>query len=156
LKHFFTKFLHNELSLCSDELVPLKDLIDRLKEEIDINKNIDVCLFRTGYNDKIILPNNLDYTIIKYRVGISFVLKSYITKKFIFNTIKNDNLNLSSKIYPNINFKKNIYNEDYYYYLKRLEYNFYNIVISPYICYFENTFPYSTNKTYERIYINLI
>ena len=84
-----------------------------------------------AYNNKLVLPNNYDKNIAKCRVGISFAIKSYITKNVLF------------------------YNNQYedYYYLKELEYKKYKIVISPYVCYFVNTQKYEINKKYERVYI---
>ena len=109
-----------------------KDYIDKLKEEINENNSIDVCIFRMIYENKFVLPSEFDKYIIKCRVGISFAIKSYIKDNILF-----DNNNY----------------EDYYF-LKELEYKNYKIVISPYICYFVNIDPYIINDKYDRIYIN--
>jgi hypothetical protein len=133
LRNIGFKYINNSdwIGFVDDDDFLSFDYIDRLKEEININNNIDVCLFRMGYDNKQILPNNYDRNITKCRVGISFAIRSYVTKNILFNTFEYSN----------------------YYYLKELEYKNYKIVISPYICYFVNAFPYSINKKYERIYI---
>ena len=119
------------IGFVDDDDILSNDYICKLKKEIKVNKFIDVCLFRMAHNNKLVLPNNYDKNIAKCRVGISFAIKSYITKNVLFNN--------------------NQY-EDYYY-LKELEYKKYKIVISQYVCYFVNTEYYKIDKKYDRVYI---
>jgi len=119
------------IGFVDDDDIISNDYICKLKEEIDLNKSIDVCLFRMAYKNNKILPNNYDKNISKCRVGISFAIKRYISK--------------------NVLFSNNQY-EDYYY-LKELEYKNYNIVISPYVCYYINTTKYEIYEKFNRIYI---
>jgi cellulose synthase/poly-beta-1,6-N-acetylglucosamine synthase-like glycosyltransferase len=114
-----------------DDDILSNDYINKLKKEIKKNKSIDVCIFRMGYSNKKILPNDYDKNIVKCRVGISFALRSYITKNILFNNNKYED----------------------YYYLKELEYKKYKIVISPYVCYFVNSNIYKIDKKFKRIYI---
>ena len=119
------------IGFVDDDDVLSNDYICKLKEESELNKTIEVCLFRMAYENNRILPNNYDKNISKCRVGISFAIKSYISKNILFS---------------------NNQFEDYYY-LKELEYKNYKIVISPYVCYYVNTTKYEIYEKFNRIYI---
>jgi hypothetical protein len=108
-----------------------KNYISRLKEEIKLNNNMEVCIFRMGYENKFILPRINDRNIIRSKVGISFVIKKYITE--------------------NILFSNNPF-EDYIF-LKTLQNKRYKIIISSYVCYFVRTKPYDCN-IFPKILIN--
>ena len=108
-----------------------KDYIEKLKEEININNNIDVCIFRMAYENGYILPSIYDKNIIRNKVGISFAIK-----KNINNTIL---------------FENNPY-EDYFF-LKKMQYKKYKILISSYVTYFVRTNQYET-KLFPKILIN--
>ena len=99
------------------------DYICKLKEEININKNMEVCIFRMGYENGAILPFKSDKNIIRNKVGISFCFKKII--------IEND---------FEIKFKDIPY-EDFIL-LKELQAKKYKIVISSYVTYFVRTLPY--------------
>jgi hypothetical protein len=105
--------------------------ISRLKEEIKINNNIEVCIFRMGYENQFILPTFNDRNIIRNKVGISFTIKKYISDKILF--------------------ENNPY-EDFLY-LKILQNNKYKILISSYVTYFVRTKPY-ISKIFPKILIN--
>ena len=102
------------------------DYICKLKEEININKNMEICIFRMGYENGAILPFKSDKNIIRNKVGISFCLKKFI--------IEND---------LEIKFKNTPY-EDFIF-LKELQTKKYKIVISSYVTYFVRTLPYKYN-----------
>ena len=104
--------------------------ISRLKEEININNTIEVCIFRMSYPNKFILPMATDRNIIRNRVGISFAIKKYISESIFF---------------------KDSYYEDFYY-LKELQMKKYKILISSYVCYFIRSKPYDCN-IFPKIYI---
>jgi hypothetical protein len=106
--------------------------IDYLLEEIEINKNIDICIFRMIDNTNII-PNKYIHGIIQDHVGISFAIKKNVSDKIKF--INSDR-------------------EDYLY-LKEAEYRLYNIIISPYVAYFVRMSPYNCDIL-DRKYINLL
>ena len=111
------------------------DYIDNLKLEIELNNNIDVCIFRMIDSHNTILPPKYNIGINKCNVGISFALRRNIINKVCF--------------------KNNKY-EDYYF-LKELEFKRYKIVISPYISYFIRSEPFNCielNKSLKRILIN--
>ena len=114
-----------------DTLSP--NYIDYLLEEIEINKNIDICIFRMIDKDKNITPNQYIHGIIENQVGISFAIKKNVADKIRF--INSDN-------------------EDYLY-LKEAEYRLYNIIISPYVAYFIKISPYQCDIC-DRKYINLL
>ena len=101
-------------------------------KEIEINNDIDVCLFRMAFEDDFILPSIYDTSINKTRCGISFAVKKDVA---INNKFQNSNF------------------EDYYF-LKKLEYKGYKIVISPYITYFVRIEPYDCIHCNKRIIIN--
>ena len=113
-----------------DYLYP--NYIQCLKKEIAQNENIDVCLFRMAFDNNFILPSIYDISINKGRCGISFAVKKDVATD---NKFENSNY------------------EDYYF-LKKLEYKGYKIVISPYITYFVRIEPYDCTKCNSRIYIN--
>jgi len=96
------------------------DYISCLKNEIKMNSNIDLCLFRMGFENGCILPSKFDKNIIRNKAGISFALKTKITEKIKF---------INSPF------------EDYIF-LKEVQNNKYKIVISSYVCYFVRTKPY--------------
>ena len=102
------------------------DYICKLKEEININENMEVCIFRMGYKNGTILPFKSDKNIIRNKVGISFCFKKII--------IEND---------FEIKFKDIPY-EDFIL-LKELQTKKYKIVISSYVTYFVRTLPYEYN-----------
>lgn len=107
------------------------EYIDNLKIEININKNIDVCIFRMAYSNGYILPTMIDRNIIKNKVGISFAIKTDIsTTNFFINDLFED-----------------------YIYLKKLENKKYKILISSYVTYFVRTLPYEC-KFFPKILIN--
>jgi hypothetical protein len=110
------------------------DYICKLKEEININKSIEVCLFRMGYENKTILPFKSDKNIIRNKVGISFCFKK--------NIIEND---LEIKF-------KNIPYEDFIF-LKELQSKKYKIIISSYVTYFVRTIPYEY-KFFPKVLLN--
>jgi hypothetical protein len=105
--------------------------ISRLKEEIEINNNIEVCIFRMGYENKCILPTKNDRNIIRNKVGISFAIKKYISQNILFNN--------------------NPY-EDFIF-LKEIQCKKYKILISSYVCYFVRTKQYECN-IFPKILIN--
>ena len=100
------------------------DYINNLKDEISKTDNLDVCIFRMGYENKFVLPEKKDKTIIRCKVGISFAFKKNILNKIFF--------------------KDELY-EDYLY-LKELEKNKYKIIISQYVSYFVKTKSYICDK----------
>ena len=110
------------------------DYICKLKEEININKNIEVCIFRMGFENKCILPFSSDKNIIRKHVGISFCFKQFIA----INDIE-------------IKFK-NIPYEDFIF-LKLLQSKKYKILISSFVTYFVKTKPYKCNF-YPKVLIN--
>ncbi len=116
-----------------DTLSP--DYINNLKIEDNLNNNLNICVFRMIDKYNNILPPKNDFGIHKGNIGISFAIKN--------------------NIFNNILFKNNNY-EDYYF-LKECEFKNYNIVISPYICYFVRSEPYDItefNENINRITIN--
>jgi len=108
-----------------------KDYIEKLKEEININNNIDVCIFRMGYEYGYILPSMYDKNIIRNKVGISFAIKKNINDTILF--------------------ENNPY-EDYFF-LKKMQYKKYKILISSYVTYFVRTNQYET-KLFPKVLIN--
>jgi hypothetical protein len=110
------------------------DYICKLKEEININKNMEICIFRMGYENKCILPFKSDKNIIRNKVGISFCLKKYIIDKESSNLFKNTPY------------------EDYLL-LKELQTKKYKILISSYITYFVRTKPFNS-IFYPKILLN--
>jgi hypothetical protein len=114
-----------------DYLCP--NYINNLKNEIELNKDIDVCLFRMITENNMILPFKNDKFIIKTHVGISFSIKKNVAKKYKFT---NNNC------------------EDYLL-LKKLELNNIKIVITPFIGYFVRIKPYNIDTgDYPRIIFN--
>jgi hypothetical protein len=109
-----------------------KNYINYLKEEINKNNNIDICIFRMAYENKIILPEKEDNKIIKTKVGISFAINLNIAKNFKF-----------------IN---NSY-EDYLF-LKKVELYGGKILISKYVGYYVRVEPYNIDEEFETILIN--
>lgn len=133
------KYVENSewVGFLDDDDTLSNDYIDCLKKEIYLSNNIDVCIFRMK-NINNIIPTNNDITITKCKFGIGFVIKKNISDNILF---KNDNY------------------EDYYY-LKELEYKGYNMVISPYVCYFIRQLPDNNindiENRFTRIYIDNI
>jgi glycosyltransferase involved in cell wall biosynthesis len=107
------------------------DYITKLKKEIEMNEDIEVCIFRMGYKNKYIIPTKDDKNINRFRVGISFAVKKYITEK--------------------VSFTNNPF-EDFIY-LKNIQYKKYKMVISSYVTYFVRTEPYES-LFYPKILIN--
>lgn len=105
--------------------------IEKLKSEINNYPNIEVIIFRMGYENKYVLPTIYDKSIIRNKVGISFAIKKNISDLILF--------------------ENNPY-EDYFF-LKRLEHEKYKILISSYVTYFVKTKAYET-KLYPKILIN--
>jgi len=105
--------------------------IEKLKEEISIKPTIEVCIFRMSDSKGNIIPNKLIKNIIKCNIGISFAIKSQLTKNYLFQNNKYED----------------------YIYLKNLEYKKHKIVISSYVNYFVRCKPYMT-EFYPKIYIN--
>lgn len=96
-----------------------KDYIERLIEELNINNQIEICIFRMKYENGYILPTKYDKSIIKNKVGISFAIKKNVAQNIIF---------------------KNNPFEDYMF-LKEAEINKYKILISSYVTYFIRSQP---------------
>ena len=113
-----------------DNLSPF--YISKLKEEIKLNPNLEVCIFRMGFENKCILPTKYDKNISRCHVGISFALKKYITD--------------SELLFTNHPF------EDYLF-LKELQKKKYKIIISSFVMYFVRTLPYD-NNLYPKVLIN--
>jgi glycosyltransferase involved in cell wall biosynthesis len=115
--------------LDDDDILSL-EYIAYLKEEILLNNNIDVCIFRMAYSNGAVLPSKSDKNINRNKVGISFAIRKYITDKVVFN---------------------NNPFEDYLF-LKEVQQKKYIIVISSYVAYFIRT---SSKKydLYPRVYI---
>lgn len=107
------------------------DYISKLKDEINMNNSLEICIFRMGYQNKYVLPSKNDKGIFRSKVGISFAVK-----KHIFNTIK---------------FTNNPF-EDYIF-LKNAENKKYKIIISSYVTYFVRTKAYPTD-IFPKILIN--
>jgi hypothetical protein len=107
------------------------DYICNLKEEIRLNNQIEICIFRMAYDNKCILPTKHDKNIIRTHVGISFSIKKYITDNIVFN---------------------NNPFEDYLF-LKEAQSKKYKIIISSFVMYFIKTFPYETN-IFPKVLIN--
>ena len=107
------------IGFLDDDDILSSNYINNLKTELSLN-NFDVCIFRMGYENGYILPSKYDRNIIKNRVGISFALKTDISKK--------------------INFLNNPF-EDYFY-LKELQKNKYKILISSFVSYYIRTEEY--------------
>ena len=97
--------------------------ISKLKEEISIHNEIEVCIFRMGYENKCILPTIHDKNIIRNRVGISFAIKKYIT----------DCIQFTNNPFEDFIFLKNAQSKNY------------KILISSFVCYFVRTKPYECN-----------
>jgi glycosyltransferase involved in cell wall biosynthesis len=108
-----------------------KDYIEKLKEEINIHNNIDVCIFRMGYENGYILPSIYDKNIIRNKVGISFAIKKNMNDTILF--------------------ENNPY-EDYIF-LKKMQCKKYKILISSYVTYFVRTNEYET-KLFPKVLIN--
>jgi len=107
--------------------------IDNLLIEINLNKQLDLIIFRMIYKNNIFLPTKIDTKIKVKHVGISFAFK-----KELLQDINNYFIN-----YPY---------EDYLF-LKNIEKNNYKIIISPFINYFiESKY---TNFKSNKININL-
>ena len=107
--------------------------IDNLKKEIDFNKDIDVCIFRMIYTNKMVIPSKYCRTIIRGNVGISFSIKKEISDILKF---------------------KNTPYEDFLY-IKELQNKKYKIIISSFISYFVRGEPYDVSPyIYPRILIN--
>jgi hypothetical protein len=109
-----------------------KNYINYLKEEINKNNNIDICIFRMAYGNKMILPEKEDNKIIKTKVGISFAINLNIAKNFKF---------------INSNY------EDYLF-LKKVELYGGKILISKYVAYYVRVIPYNIREEFETILIN--
>jgi len=93
--------------------------IDNLLIEINLNKQLDLIIFRMIYKNNIFLPTKIDTKIKVKHVGISFAFK-----KELLQDINNYFIN-----YPY---------EDYLF-LKNIEKKKYKIIISPFINYFIET-----------------
>jgi glycosyltransferase involved in cell wall biosynthesis len=106
------------------------DYICSLKKEINLVPNIDLCLFRMGFDNGCILPSKFDKNIIRNKVGISFSVKRHIFDKIKF---------INSPF------------EDYIF-LKEIQKYKYKILISSYVCYFVKTEPYKF-ELYPKIII---
>ncbi len=108
--------------------------INKLKEEIEITKTMEVCIFRMVYQNGHVLPLKTDKNIYRGKVGISFAIKSKISNKILF------------------------YNNPFedYIFLKELQVKKYKIVISSYITYFVNsTSNEKEHEIYPKMLINL-
>ena len=110
------------------------DYISKLKKELELNNNMEICIFRMAYKNGYIVPTKSDKNIIRNKVGISFAIKKYITNYILFNN--------------------NPY-EDYLF-LKDAQYKKFKILISSYITYFIRTEPDETIKSniFPKILLN--
>ena len=133
VRNFGFKYIENSewIGFLDDDDCLSCNYISRLKEEIEINNNIDVCIFRMGYENKCILPTKNDRNIIRNKVGISFAIKKYISENILFN---------------------NSPYEDFIF-LKEIQRKKYKILISSYVCYFVRTKQYECN-IFPKILIN--
>jgi hypothetical protein len=120
----YIAFLHDD-----DYIHP--NYINYLKEEISMNEDIDICIFRMIDKNNLVLPRKNDNKIIKTKVGISFAININIAKKFQFT---------------NSNF------EDYLF-LKKVELYGGKIVISKYISYYVRIEPFTIYEEFPRIII---
>jgi hypothetical protein len=107
------------------------DYIECFINELKANNDLEACIFRMGYKNKFVIPSKYDNSIIKCKVGISFVVKEFIAKKTYF--------------------KDDLFEE--YLYLKELDNNNYKIIISEYVTYFVKTEPFEAEK-YKKVLIN--
>ena len=112
-----------------DYLAP--NYIEKLREEIDLNNEMDICIFRMAYKNKCVLPSKYDKNIIRTKVGISFTLKKSVADQILFH---------------------NSPFEDFMY-LKDAQNKKFKIVISSYVTYFIKTLPFET-ELYPKILIN--
>ena len=119
------------IAFLDDDDTISNDYIYRLKEEIFLNNNIETCIFRMCYSNKYILPTICDKNINRNKVGISFAIKSYISKIILF---------------------QNNPFEDYFY-LKEIQNKKYKILISSYVTYFVRTTPIECN-IFPKIILN--
>jgi cellulose synthase/poly-beta-1,6-N-acetylglucosamine synthase-like glycosyltransferase len=119
------------IGFLDDDDILSKDYISKLKEEINLNPVIEVCIFRMAYNNGCILPNKSLRNITIGRVGISFAIKKYISKNIKF---------------------KNSKCEDYLF-LRDIQNNKNKIIISSYTTYFIRTNPFKC-ELYPKILIN--
>jgi len=124
------KYVNNSewIGFLDDDDYISNNYITNLKTEIFLN-NIDVCIFRMGYENKCILPLKNDRNIYRNRVGISFAIKKYIS-----NTV----------LFVNNPF------EDYIF-LKELQNKKYKILISSFVSYFVRIPPYEVIEIYPKI-----
>ena len=108
--------------------------VNYLIEEISINKNIDLCIFRMINGNNLILPEKSDNKILKTKIGISFAININIAKNFKFT------------------------NSNYEDYLFIQKVNLYGgkIVISKYIGYFVRCEPFTIYEEFPRILIENI
>jgi hypothetical protein len=105
--------------------------LDCFINELKDHDDLEACIFRMGYKNKFVIPSKYDNSIIKCKVGISFVVKEFIAKKTYF--------------------KDDLFEE--YLYLKELDNNNYKIIISEYVTYFVKTEPFEAEK-YKKVLIN--
>jgi glycosyltransferase involved in cell wall biosynthesis len=100
------KYVKNSewIGFLDDDDLLSNDYISKLKEEITINNNIEVCIFRMGYENKCILPYINDKNIIRKRVGISFAIKKYIL---------NDDVLFENNPFEDFIFLKKLQNKNY-------------------------------------------
>lgn len=109
------------------------DYITKLKQEIQFNPKIDICIFRMKFNNGCILPSKHDKNITRCKVGISFAIKKHISE--------------------NIFFENNPF-EDYFF-LKACQNKKYKILISSYVTYFvKSVFSYEQDDLFPKILIN--
>jgi hypothetical protein len=111
-----------------------EDYIENLKLEIELNNNIDVCIFRMIDSNNLIIPPKYNIGISKCNVGISFAFRKNIIKEVSFNNSKYED----------------------YYFLKELEFKRYKIVISPYISYFIRGESFDCTELNKNLKRNLI
>ena len=102
-----------------------------LKNEISINPNLEICIFRMAYSNGYVLPTKQDKNINRCKVGISFAIKKYVGKDILFN---------------------NNPFEDYLF-LKSAQNKRYKILISSYVSYFIKSFP-KDYELYPKVLIN--
>ncbi len=121
------------IGFLDDDDMLSSNYISYLKKELELNKDLEVCIFRMAFYNKCILPSISDKNINRGKVGISFALKRDIIKNNFF--------------------ENNVY-EDFFY-LKKLQLKKYKIIISSYVAYYVRTTPIEY-EIFPKILLNFI